>query len=80
MTGVGALVREGSSVLKVVHDAEVSKENTAGSTGGSLLDAIVRYGARQMLAAALQAEVGAYVAAFAHQPHAPGRRRVGRGQ
>jgi len=46
MTGVGALVREGTSMLKVVHDAEASKENAAGSIGGSLLDAIVRDGAR----------------------------------
>jgi hypothetical protein len=74
MTGVGALVREGTSMLKVVHDAEASKENTTGSTGGSsLLDAIVRDGARQMLAAALQAEVAAYVAAFADEH---GRRLV----
>jgi putative transposase len=76
MTGVGALVREGTSMLKVVHDAEVSKENTTGSTGGSVLDAIVRDGARQMLAAALQAEVGAYVAAFADQLDEHGRRLV----
>jgi transposase-like protein len=63
-------------MLKVVHDAEVSKENTTGSTGGSVLDAIVRDGARQMLAAALQAEVGAYVAAFADQLDEHGRRLV----
>jgi uncharacterized membrane protein len=41
-------------MLKVDHDAEASNENAA---GGSLLDEIVRDGARQMLAAALQAEV-----------------------
>ncbi len=39
-------------MLKVVHDVEVSNE----SAGGSLLDEIVRDGARQMLAVALQAE------------------------
>ena len=33
------------------------------AAGGSLLDEIVRDGARQMLAAALQAEVAAYVEA-----------------
>jgi transposase-like protein len=63
-------------MLKVVHDAEASRENTTGSTGGSLLDAIVRDGARQMLAAALQAEVGAYVEAFADQLDEHGRRLV----
>jgi len=41
-------------MLKVVHDAEASNENAAGA---SLLDEIVRDGARAMLAAALQAEV-----------------------
>ena len=42
-------------MLKVVHDVEASNE----SAGGPLLDEIVRDGARQMLAAALQAEVAA---------------------
>jgi putative transposase len=45
-------------MLKVVHDAEVSNQNTAGA---SLLDEIVRDLTRAMLAAALQAEVAAYV-------------------
>ncbi len=39
-------------MLKVVHDAEASNET--GAAGGSLLDEIVRDGARAMLAAALQ--------------------------
>jgi len=60
-------------MLKVVHDAEASSENTA---GGSLLDQIVRDGARQMLAAALQAEVAAYVEAFADEVDGHGRRLV----
>jgi hypothetical protein len=51
-------------MLKVVQDPEASKENTASS---SLLDEIVRDGARQMLATALQAEVIAYVEAFADE-------------
>jgi len=60
-------------MLKVVHDdAEASKENGT----GSLLDAIVRDGARQMLAAALHAEVAAYVEAFADQLDDDGRRLV----
>ena len=50
-------------MLKVVHDVEASNE----SAGGSLLDEIVRDGARQMLAAALQAEVAAYIEAFADE-------------
>jgi hypothetical protein len=46
-------------MLKVVHDADASNQN--GATGGSLLDEIVRDGARAMLATALQAEVAAYI-------------------
>ena len=46
-------------MLKVVHDADAPNEN--GTAGGSLLDEIVRDGARAMLAAALQAEVAAYI-------------------
>ena len=51
-------------MLKVVHEASESNE-TSGSGSSSLLDEIVRDGARQMLAAALQAEVAAYVEAHA---------------
>ena len=46
------------------------------ATGRAMLDEIVRDGARQMLAAALQAEVAAYVAAFADQLDENGRRLV----
>ncbi len=46
-------------MLKVVPDPV--EANSTG--GGSLLDEIVRDGARQMLAAALQAEVAAYISA-----------------
>ena len=60
-------------MLKVVQDAEASNENTANS---SLLDEIVRNGARQMLATALQAEVIAYVEAFADEVDEHGRRLV----
>ena len=58
-------------MLKVVQDAEASNENTASS---SLLDEIVRDGARQMLATALQAEAIAYVEAFADEGDEHGRR------
>ena len=60
-------------MLKVVQDAEASNENTASS---SLLDEIVRNGARQLLATALQAEVIAYVAAIADEVDEHGRRLV----
>ena len=62
-------------MLKVVQDAEVSNENGPAS-GGSLLDEIVRDGARAMLAAALQAEVAAYVDAHADQVDEAGHRLV----
>ena len=42
----------------------------------SLIDEIVRKGARRMLAEALQAEVDAYIARFAEERDAKGRRRV----
>jgi transposase-like protein len=44
--------------------------------GGSLIDEIVREGARAMLAAALRAEVAAYVEAHADQVDGDGRRLV----
>ena len=62
-------------MLKVVHDAEASNETRA-RRGGSLLDEIVRDGARAMLAAALQAEVAAYVEAHADQVDEHGHRLV----
>ena len=55
-------------MLTVVHDSGSSNEDAG--AGRSLLDEIVRDGARQMLAAALQAEVAAYVEQFSR----PGRR------
>lgn len=62
-------------MLTVVHDATEANESV-GSAGRSLLDEIVRDGARQMLAAALQAEVAAYVAQFADQLDENGHRLV----
>ncbi len=47
-------------MLTVVHDADSANDNDGGAVR-SLLDEIVRDGARQMLAAALQAEVAAYI-------------------
>ena len=59
-------------MLKVLHDPDTSNE----TAGGSMLDEIVRDGARQMLAAALQAEVAAYIEAFADQLDENGHRLV----
>jgi transposase-like protein len=61
-------------VLKVVHDGEGANE--LASLGESLLDEIVRDGARRMLAAALQAEVAAYIEAHAGEVDADGHRLV----
>ncbi len=58
-------------MLKVVQEAD-----DAVATGRSLLDEIVRDGARAMLAAALQAEVAAYVAAHADALDGAGHRLV----
>ncbi|MGZ6791178.1 MAG: IS256 family transposase [Mycobacteriaceae bacterium] len=57
-------------MLKVVKDAAVRAELAAG------LDEIVREGARRMLAAALEAEVEAYLAAHAGERDEAGRRLV----
>ena len=60
-------------MLTVVHDSESANDSAAGR---SLLDEIVRDGARQMLAAALRAEVSAYIDAHAHEVDEDGRRLV----
>jgi transposase-like protein len=62
-------------MLTVVHDADEANANDGGG-GRSLLDEIVRDGARQMLAAALQAEVAAYIDAHAGEVDESGRRLV----
>ena len=58
-------------MLKVVHQEDQSNE-----ASGSLLDEIVRDGARAMLAAALHAEVAAYVEAHTDEVDENGRRLV----
>src|SRR5699024_10978013 len=63
-------------MLKVVQDVEAVGKDTTEVAGGSLLDEIVRDGARQMLAAALQAEVAAYVEAHADELDDAGHRLV----
>jgi transposase-like protein len=55
----------------------LSVVNADGSTpNGSLIDEIVREGARRMLAAALEAEVNAYIAELSDQRDEDGRRLV----
>ena len=63
-------------MLTVVPEENGSNKHTPAGVGGSLLDELVRDGARQMLAAALQAEVAAYVEAHADQFDADGHRLV----
>jgi transposase-like protein len=74
-------------MLTVVTDSETTPaapapaaadvaEAAAMSSGGSLIDEIVRDGARRMLAAALEAEVAAYIAAHLGELDERGRRLV----
>ncbi|MDT7722789.1 MAG: hypothetical protein QOE94_3800 [Mycobacterium sp.] len=61
-------------MLTVVHDSGSANEDAGASR--SLIDEIVRDGARQMLAAALAAEVAAYIGQFSDQLDEHGRRLV----
>jgi transposase-like protein len=63
-------------MLTVVQEEPQSNETVAARAGSSLLDEIVRDGARQMLAAALRAEVAAYIDAHAGERDEEGRRLV----
>ena len=63
-------------MLKVVHQKNETNAHAPAAVGGSLLDEVVRDGARAMLAAALQAEVAAYIDAFADQLDEDGHRLV----
>jgi transposase-like protein len=65
-------------VLTVVNPDEPAPAavDAAATTGGSLIDEIVRDGARRMLAAALEAEIAAYIAAHVDQLDEHGRRLV----
>src|SRR6266568_4556987 len=72
--------REGTPMLTVVTESEptsAAPNPTAPAVaGGSMIDEIVRDGARRMLAAALEAEVAAYIAAYAEELDERGRRLV----
>ena len=61
-------------MLTVVSEPASGADRQLG--GSSLIDKIVREGARRMLAEALQAEVDAYVAQFADERDEHGRRLV----
>ena len=63
---------EGTPMFTVVPDPA----GRDGSAPASVIDEIVREGARRMLAEALRAEVDAYVAAFAAERDGDGRRQV----
>jgi transposase-like protein len=62
-------------VATVVPDAEDSADNPD-QTGRSVIDELVREGARRMLAEALQAEVDAYIARHLSERDTDGRRLV----
>ena len=53
-----------------------NQDGVAGGVSRSPIDEIVREGARQMLEAALRAEVAAYIERFAGQLHEDGRKLV----
>ena len=63
-------------MLKVVHEENQAQRHAPAAVGGSLLDELARDGARQMLAAALLAEVAAYVEAHAGDVDENGHRLV----
>ncbi|MFF3672340.1 IS256 family transposase, partial [Microtetraspora malaysiensis] len=64
-------------MLTVVPELPTDDHDRAtGDSPASLIDQLVREGARKMLAAALQAEVDAYIAAFADERDEGGRRLV----
>ena len=63
-------------MLKVVQDESQANAHAPAAVGGSLLDELVRDGAREMLAAALRAEVAAYVDAHTELVDEAGHRLV----
>ncbi len=63
-------------MLTVVPDPSASDSDRPAANSSSLIDEIVRDGARRMLAEALQAEVDAYITAFTAERDEHGRRLV----
>jgi transposase-like protein len=77
MADVGASVGKAHPMLTVVPEpAGSDRPLTDSSTSSSLIDEIVREGARRMLAEALKAEVDAYIAQFTDERDENGRRLV----
>jgi transposase-like protein len=69
--------REGTTPMLTVVPGAADADDTRREGGsGSLIDEIVRDGARRMLAEALRAEVDAYIAAFTDERDENGRRLV----
>src|SRR6202035_1937619 len=63
-------------MLTVVPDPNSGDSDRPAANSSSLIDEIVREGARRMLAEALQAEVDAYITAFTAERDEHGRRLV----
>ena len=75
-TGAATLVGKVRPVLTVVPGAADADDARRRNGGSSLIDEIVREGARRMLAEALQAEVDDYIARFIAERDENGRRLV----
>jgi hypothetical protein len=75
-TGAATLVGKVRPVLTIVPGAVDADDLRRLEGASSLIDEIVREGARRMLAEALQAEVDAYIAQFSNERDARGRRLV----
>jgi hypothetical protein len=73
-TPVGKVRPVLSVVAEESHGPDDPAADAVGSASVSLIDQIVRDGARRMLAEALQAEVEAYIARFAAERDENGRR------
>ena len=75
-TGAVTLVGKVRPMLTVVSDADRDGSAAGAASGSSLIDELVREGARRMLAEALRAEVDAYCTRFADECDENGRRLV----
>ncbi len=76
MTDAPTSVGKAHPLLTVVPDPAADRATAAPSPSASLIDEIVREGARRVLAEALKAEVDAYLAQFAGERDEQGRRLV----
>ncbi len=63
-------------MFTVVEDEAPAKQHVPAGVGGEMLDELAREGARRMLAAALQAEVAAYIDVHADEVDEDGHRLV----